>query len=163
MKKGQHTLWKQGRLVQDGSPRQVYDKPATPFVASFVGAMNFIEGATKVDAGEYRIGDTRLQVSGENGTRRLPAGSRVTLAIRPEDVLLRHDPSAPNRLETRVDGMEYRGSLFRIDLVLSDAVSQATRITADVPAETVRRLDIALDKPLPVHLPVDRLRVYAQN
>jgi iron(III) transport system ATP-binding protein len=153
----------QGRLVQDGSPRQVYDNPATPFVASFVGAMNFIEGATKVDAGEYRIGDTRLRVSGENGTRRLPAGSRVTLAIRPEDVLLRHDPSAPNYIETRVEGMEYRGSLFRIGLMLPDSVSQATTITADVPAETVRRLDIAPDKALPVHLPIDRLRVYAHS
>ena len=29
----------QGRLVQDGTPRQVYDKPATPFVAGFIGAM----------------------------------------------------------------------------------------------------------------------------
>ena len=150
----------QGQLIQDGTPRQVYDKPATPFVANFIGAMNFIEGATKVESGLYDIGETRLSVSGENGTRRLPSGSRVTIAIRPEDVMLRNDPSAANLLITRVTGMEYRGSLFRIDLKLTDSADKRTTITADVPSETVRRLEITLDKTLPIHLPVDRLRVY---
>jgi iron(III) transport system ATP-binding protein len=150
----------QGRLVQDGTPRQVYDKPATPFVANFIGAMNFIKGATKIGNGVYGIGDTRLKITGENGPRRLPAGSRVTIAIRPEDVMLRHDPSAVNSMETWVRGMEYRGSLFRIDLMLPGSGTTPATITADVPSETVRRLGITLDKTLPVHLPVDRLRVY---
>jgi iron(III) transport system ATP-binding protein len=150
----------QGRLVQDGTPRQVYDKPATPFVANFVGAMNFIADATKIDNGVYGIGEARLQVSGENGTRRLPAGSRVTVAIRPEDVILRQDPSAPNLLQTRVKAMEYRGSLFRIDLKLPPSVRQNATITADVPSEMVQRLGIAIDARLGVHLPADRLRVY---
>ncbi|BBO78358.1 Fe(3+) ions import ATP-binding protein FbpC [Desulfosarcina widdelii] len=150
-----------GRLVQDGSPNQVYDRPATPFVANFIGAMNFIEGAEKIDSGVYGIGKTRFAVTGENGTSRLPAGSRVTIAIRPEDVMLRHDPTAINLLETRVAGMEYRGSLFRIDLSWPATLDKAATITADVPAETVRRLDIVPEKPLSVYLPVDRLRVYS--
>ena len=151
-----------GRLVQDGTPNQVYDKPATPFVANFIGAMNFIEGAEKIDSGVYGIGETRLTVTGENGTSRLPAGSRVTIAIRPEDVMLRHDPTATNLLETRVAGLEYRGSLFRIDLTWPATLEKAATITADVPAETVRRLDIVQEKPLSVYLPVDRLRVYTE-
>ena len=150
-----------GRLVQDGTPSQVYDKPATPFVANFIGTMNFIEGAEKIDSGVYGVGETRFSVSGENGTRRLPAGSRVTIAIRPEDVMLNRDHPGANCLETRVARMEYRGSLFRIDLTWPATVTRAATITADVPAEAVRRLDIAPDKPLPVYLPVDRLRVYA--
>ena len=149
-----------GRLVQDGTPRQVYDKPATPFVAGFIGAMNFIADARKIENGVYDIGETRLRVSAENGTGRLPAGSRVTIAIRPEDVMLRHDPSAPNLLETRVAAMEYRGSLFRIDLKRRASMENEATITADVPSETVRRLGITLNSTLPVHLPVDRLRVY---
>lgn len=153
----------QGRVVQDGTPRQVYDKPATPFVANFIGAMNFIEQATKIEPGVYGIGETRLWVNAENGTRRLPAGSRVTLAIRPEDVMLRYGSGAPNLLKTRVAEMEYRGSLFRIDLKLAAPAGREITITADVPAETVRRLEIAPDTTLPVHLPVDRLRVYAGN
>lgn len=152
----------QGRLVQNGTPREVYEKPATPFVANFIGAMNFITGATKINQGVYGIGATRLAVGGENGTRRLPAGSRVIIAIRPEDVMFHRDPSATNFLETRVQGIEYRGSLFRIDLKLPEAMDQAAAITADVPAETVRRMGIRVDATLPVHLPADRLRVFAE-
>jgi len=150
----------QGRLVQDGSPRQVYDKPATPFVAGFIGAMNFIQDVEKIDSGLYAIGATRLSVAAENGTRRLPAGSRVTIAIRPEDVMLQPPPSAPNLLRTQVESLEYRGSLYRVDLKLAASPENDTLITADVPSETVRRLSIAPSSPLSVHLPVDRLRVY---
>ena len=152
----------QGRLVQDGTPRQIYEKPATPFVANFIGAMNFIKGATKIERGIYGVGTTRLVVSRENGSGHLPPGSRVIIAIRPEDVVFRSDPSAPNSLQTRVEGMEYRGSLFRIDLKLPDTLDPTMTIAADVPAETVRRLGIAPQAALPVHLPVDRLRVYAE-
>jgi hypothetical protein len=56
--------------------------------------------------------------------------------------------------------MEYRGSLFRIDLKRRASVENDAIITADVPSETVRRLGITLNSTLPVHLPVDRLRVY---
>jgi ABC-type Fe3+/spermidine/putrescine transport system ATPase subunit len=109
----------------------------------------------------YDIGETRLNVTAENGTGRLPAGTPVTLAIRPEDVMLEHDLSMSNRLETRVDEMEYRGSLFRIDLKRQVAGGKSFTITADVPSETVRRLGITPRSTLPIHLPVDRLRVYA--
>ena len=151
----------QGCLVQNGTPRQIYDKPATPFVAGFIGAMNFIEDARKIEKGLYDIGETRLNVTAENGTGRLPAGTPVTLAIRPEDVMLEHDLSMSNRLETRVEEMEYRGSLFRIDLKRQVAGGKSFTITADVPSETVRRLGITPRSALPIHLPVDRLRVYA--
>ncbi|MFO7714525.1 putative 2-aminoethylphosphonate ABC transporter ATP-binding protein [Desulfosarcina sp.] len=150
----------QGRLVQDGTPRQVYDKPATPFVAGFIGAMNFIEDARKIEAGFYDIGETRLSVHSENGTGQLPSGSRVTIAIRPEDVMIQHDPSMSNLLHTRVEAMEYRGSLFRIDLKRQVSFGNPATIRADVPSETVRRLGIAPQSTLSVHLPVDRLRVY---
>ncbi|GAB6908553.1 Fe(3+) ions import ATP-binding protein FbpC 2 [Desulfosarcina cetonica] len=153
----------QGRLAQDGTPHEIYDKPASPFVANFIGTMNFIEGATKIDNGLYGIGNTRLRISGENGSSRLPAGCRVTLAIRPEDILLQGDPAAPNRLNARVAGMEYRGSLFRIDLCLPNATHGAGTLTAEVPTHAVRHLAITPDTNLPVYLPVDRLRVYANE
>jgi iron(III) transport system ATP-binding protein len=153
----------QERLVQHGTPRQVYDKPAAPFVANFVGAMNFIEGAEKIDNSVYGIGDIRLHVTGENGTHRLPAGSRVTIAIRPEDVMLQQDSSAPNLIETKVEAVEYRGSLFRLDLKLFASKDKKLNIAADVPSEMVRRLVIDLNKRLPVQLPIDRLCVYREG
>jgi iron(III) transport system ATP-binding protein len=149
-----------GRLVQEGTPRQVYDQPGTPFVARFIGAMNFIGNVRKVKEGIYHWGDTRLTVASENGSGRLPADAPVTIAIRPEDLILMPGAGAANVVHTKVVRMEYRGSQFRIDLEPT-GTANAARLTADVPSEKVRRLDIREAMGLAVQLPSDRLRVYA--
>lgn len=150
----------QGRLVQDGTPHDVYDRPATPFVASFIGAMNFIPDAVKVHNGIYGLGTHRFQVGMENGSAILPAGSKVTIAIRPEDVMIGRDTAPANMLPTTVMAMEYRGAQFRLNLRVRGGDSEGVRLDADVPAEKVRRLDIRPEMELPVHLPLHRLRVY---
>jgi iron(III) transport system ATP-binding protein len=149
-----------GRLVQNGTPHEIYDRPATPFVAAFIGAMNFIPDVVKVEDGLYGLGPHHLQVNSENGTRRLPAGARVTIAIRPEDVLIEQEPSTPNTFNAQVAAMEYRGPLFRLNLQIPGANADRVRLEADVASEKVRRLNIAPDMELPVQLPVNRLRVY---
>ena len=154
----------EGELVQNGTPDAVYDKPATPFVASFIGAMNFIPGAVKKGDGRYAVGEQELRISGENGTRALPQGHPVTLAIRPEDVMVQTDaPGKTNTLSAHVISMEYRGPLFRLSLSLPVRHDAVKTLDADVTAEKVRRLDIREKMSLSVHLPEDRLRVYARK
>jgi len=148
-----------GRLVQEGTPRQIYDQPGTPFVARFIGAMNFIGDARKVKDEIYRWGDTQLTVVQENGNGRSPTGASVIIAIRPEDLILMPGAGAANVVHTKVVRMEYRGSQFRIDLEPS-GTDDGTRLTADVPSEKVRRLNIREAMGLSVQLPSDRLRVY---
>ena len=149
-----------GRLVQDGTPHDVYDRPATPFVASFIGAMNFIPDAVKVHDGLYGLGGHQVQVGMENGSALLPPGSRVTIAIRPEDVLVGRDLGLANIVPTTVSAMEYRGAQFRLSLVVRGGERSGLRLDADVAAEKVRRLQIRPEMDLPVHLPLNRLRVY---
>ncbi len=149
----------QGRLAQNGTPRQIYDRPATPFVAAFIGAMNFIRDATKISDDLYRVGPHQFAIDGENGSCGLPSGAAVMLAIRPEDVLLR--PAAnggANTLPSRVSQMEYRGANFRLSLHLGP---EEMPLEAEVPAEKVRRLKIRPAMRLAVELPRERLRVYA--
>jgi iron(III) transport system ATP-binding protein len=154
----------EGKLVQNGTPKDIYDRPATPFVASFIGSMNFIPEAVKVGDGCYQIGDHKLMISGENGTRALPPGHPVTLAIRPEDIMLHTgDEHKNNTLDARVKEMEYRGPLFKITLDLPMQNSGIETIDADVTAEKVRRLNIRENVSVPIHLPQDRLRVYQQE
>lgn len=149
-----------GRLVQNGTPREIYDRPATPFVAAFIGAMNFIENAVKVQDGIYRIGSRHLAIGGENGSRALASGTPVTLAIRPEDVMIRLDDAGEtNSLSSKVEHMEYRGASFRLSLRIGP---DRKPLEAEVPAEKVRRLNIRPAMPLSIQLPHDRLRVYAQ-
>jgi iron(III) transport system ATP-binding protein len=78
----------QGRIIQLGSPQEVYERPATRFVAEFIGSANFFRGTIKSDSsGSSRIetGETDLWTSTDHG---LADASDVVVSIRPEDVML---------------------------------------------------------------------------
>jgi iron(III) transport system ATP-binding protein len=76
-----------GRVHQVGTPQDIYARPATLFVASFVGAMNVIPGVTIGPAGEVALGGTAHRLAG------LAGRGRATLAIRPEDVIVADGPT----------------------------------------------------------------------
>jgi sn-glycerol 3-phosphate transport system ATP-binding protein len=74
-----------GYAAQIGSPLDVYEKPATLFVAGFIGspAMNFLDGRISSDGGSVELpGDVKLSI--ENGSLPEYGGKDVTLGIRPE-------------------------------------------------------------------------------
>ncbi len=158
----------QGELIQNGSPYEIYDRPATPFVAAFIGSMNFISSAVKKEKGLYQIGAHLLQVSNENGSSGLKKQSSAILAIRPEDVMVlpkggESEVNKPNVMNARVENMEYRGSVFRVKLRLSMAGNENSLIHSDIPSEKIGRLKIRETMEVPVHFPTDRLRVYSAD
>jgi iron(III) transport system ATP-binding protein len=151
-----------GRLVQSGTPSEVYDRPASPFVAAFIGMMNFIPRAIKTGRGVYSAGGLALRVDGDSLCGHVDPGTPVTMAIRPEDVLITPESGDKglNRISARVQAMEYRGPLFRLRLALAVPDGHGPTIDADLSAEKVRRLNIRHAMTLPVILPMDRIRVY---
>jgi iron(III) transport system ATP-binding protein len=83
-----------GRVVQVGTPRQIYEQPCNQFVADFVGTTNFIGGTvTAVDDGNGRclvssgMGPLRVQAS-----QGVSKDNAVTVSVRPEDVELSEPP-----------------------------------------------------------------------
>jgi sn-glycerol 3-phosphate transport system ATP-binding protein len=88
----------EGRLVQFGTPRQIYRKPATRFVAEFVGrpAMNTIDGV--VSDGVFRADDLELSLAGR------PDGP-VVLGIRPEHIVL-NDARIPDSVALELEVVE---------------------------------------------------------
>jgi spermidine/putrescine transport system ATP-binding protein len=73
-----------GRLLQVGSPQEIYDRPRTRFVADFIGDTNLVE-ATVVDAETVRLADGSVI----RAPSEAPADTKVTVAIRPEKLGLR--------------------------------------------------------------------------
>jgi spermidine/putrescine transport system ATP-binding protein len=76
----------EGRVDQVGTPSEIYDRPATPFVADFIGDMNHLEGTLERNGeqlvavvGAARFGIGRI-------VREAPAGSRVRFGVRPEEI-----------------------------------------------------------------------------
>lgn len=79
----------QGEILQEGPPTAIYQRPATPFLADFIGVINFLQGRVTA-VGE---GLTRADAQGSlpvhfTGGEQLPHQSEVTLGIRPEHVRL---------------------------------------------------------------------------
>ncbi|MGE4552683.1 MAG: putative 2-aminoethylphosphonate ABC transporter ATP-binding protein [Desulfovibrionaceae bacterium] len=146
-----------GRLVQDGTPHEIYDRPATPFVASFIGSMNFLENSVR--RGEFfEAGGLSLRVA-EGG--HIPEGVRATVAIRPEDVLLSTNGATENVFTARVRDLEYRGASYRVRFLLPLS-RRGEHLEAEIPTEKCRRLDLGRDKDVAIVLPPDRLRAYPQ-
>jgi iron(III) transport system ATP-binding protein len=78
----------QGRLEQVGTPEEIYQAPASRFVADFVGAADFIPGTVLREGIRTDLG---LFVN-PNG---IPIGSQVDVMIRPDEVTIAPDPDGP--------------------------------------------------------------------
>jgi iron(III) transport system ATP-binding protein len=144
----------QGVIEQVGTPTEVYRKPASAFVADFVGTTNFLP-AVVVGPGQVRFG--KIDLACELDVRP-GAGHDVTLAIRPEDVVVRNVvPSTPNTFTARVAEIEFLGSFCRVGLAIDGA---DPTLVADFSINVVRDLAIAEGKQMLVALPPERLRVF---
>lgn len=78
-----------GQVLQVGDPVTVYEKPATRFVADFIGESNFLNGmVTSVTDGHVRVAVSGEQVLAEAETSQVCAGQPITLTVRPEKLTL---------------------------------------------------------------------------
>ena len=75
-----------GNVEQIGSPREVYEKPATPFVFDFLGQANRFEGQN--NAGTIQIGEDRIQL---DSLRNAPSGEVIAFA-RPDELRIHAQP-----------------------------------------------------------------------
>ena len=144
-----------GRIEQVGTPAEVYGRPATPFVAEFIGRMNFLPGE-RIAPGRVRFGSRELRCDADVGR----ASGAVTVAIRPEDIAIRDlAPDAANVLPVVITQMEFRGNHFSTALLVDDLDRP---IMADFSANAVRDLGLAAGGAARVAFPPARLRVFAR-
>ncbi len=113
-------VMEQGRVAQDGRPQDIYDHPASPYVANFIGTTNFLAAtATRTDPGTstFECAGARLAVQTDAPPQ---TGARVTLGFRPEKTrLLADGDPASNLLEGRVSEVIYYGLGLRTSVELS--------------------------------------------
>ena len=112
-----------GRLEQIGPPEEVYERPATPFVAEFVGTMNHVAGRLMSD-GRLEVLGRSLNAIGGNGRVR---GSSVDVLVRPEALEAVVDQNGHATVAERT----FLGSLTRLRVALDDGgellIDAATR------------------------------------
>ena len=110
----------EGRFLQVGAPGEIYETPATRFVADFIGNVNLMDGTLAVDEADHceiTTTDCRHRVGhGITGTE----GMAVTVALRPEKIHLVKDKPAGdmNQVRGTVKEMSYFGSFTVFHLQL---------------------------------------------
>jgi multiple sugar transport system ATP-binding protein len=123
-----------GRIVQVGTPHQIYNRPRDTFVATFVGspAMNLLSGT--IQNGRLVVAPGRLEIAmrGERAARAAPGSDRVTLGVRSEDVAV----GPGGGLEGQVYGVENHGVEKIVTLKVDEHLVKAT-----VPAQMAIEVD----------------------
>jgi len=126
-----------GRIVQTGTPHEIYNNPRDTYVASFVGSppMNLIDG--KLVNGRAVMAPLNFELPFTGGARMGGAtdGRPLVFGVRPEDVYL--ESGAP--VEARVHDVENHG----VEKILTLRVGDTT-LRATVPAKT----DVTIEQPV---------------
>jgi iron(III) transport system ATP-binding protein len=138
-----------GSLLQEGPPRDVYERPASRDVADFMGLVNLLPGrVVRVAPGEGLIsvaGSEPVPVS--LGTR-VEAGAEVQVAIRPESLRLVPDgagPGAAGVLRGKVAELTYLGNLVDCHLVLADGTRVRVQADPEVSLQIGQSLRVAFE------------------
>jgi putrescine transport system ATP-binding protein len=132
----------EGRFMQVGAPADIYETPASRFVADFIGNVNLMEGTLDVDAADHCVigcADMKHYVGhGITGTE----GMAVSVALRPEKIALTREAPAEagfNAVQGTVKELSYFGSFTVYHLALASGAKLKI-----AQANTARHSDDAL-------------------
>jgi len=120
-----------GRIEQIGTPAEIYENPATPFVAGFVGTMNHLE-ATVRDGhdGLVEYHGVRLRIDAARGR---DPGTSVLVLVRPEVVEVRPVEEGGG-IKGRIHAQSFMGPVTRLKIALEGG----DELIADVPSARAR-------------------------
>jgi len=135
-------IMNQGVIEQLGAPQEVYDRPASVFVADFIGspAMNFLpfDGGYAAGARQVRLGGALLAVP---ELREEAAASTLLYGVRPEHVRF----AADSALRAEVLGTEYLGTSQVVTCQTALGATLRARVGTDVPAQRGDSVGLAFD------------------
>jgi sulfate/thiosulfate transport system ATP-binding protein len=155
-------LMNRGKVEQEGTVREVYAKPATPFVYSFLGAVNKFSGQVQGDF--LRVGGNVMPIAGGGGTEGLDA---VAFA-RPHELDIIADQASTIGVPATVSRILDVGAIARVELSAPPQATNGSGKTAEpqyfeveLSAEKLSELNLAAGQP--VRLVSSRLRVFERG
>ena len=146
---------KDGRVIQAGTPQDIYNNANSPFIADFIGITNFIEGIV-LTKDQIRCGEFNLKCDASL----FQPGQEIRIAIRPESIKVNVEKSqAENVFKAKLEENEFLGSVKR--LYLNCAQLGVTQLMVDISSSSNVLKTISIGSQIFITLPADRIRVYA--
>jgi spermidine/putrescine ABC transporter ATP-binding subunit len=121
-----------GRIEQVGVPRELYEEPASAFVAHFVGESNRLRGSFVADEGSFGAvaASCGAVLRGLVARQGIPGGAPAMLMVRPEMVALRSDPQGL-ALAGVVTDLTYAGSTRSCSVRVADDLTVVARVPTE--------------------------------
>ena len=141
-----------GRIMQSGTPEDIYANSSNPFVANFIGMTNFIEGEV-LNKDSIKVDNQQIAIN-SHGYKK---GTKVIIAARPECIQLAKKRGG-NTFGGKVVDVEFLGSFLRVYLETSIMPNQ--RLIADKPMIDNLSESIAVGVKLNFTLLPNHLNVY---
>ncbi|MDD7970625.1 ABC transporter ATP-binding protein [Roseinatronobacter alkalisoli] len=128
-----------GRIAQIGTPRDLYERPASSFVADFIGDANLISG--QVTAGRFRAADLDVPLAGPDGA--------AQISLRPERIILSAGEGAPSG---RVRSCTYLGSHWEYEIETGFAELLASRPMSEAPIAPGTAVTLTIPETAPIRV-----------
>ncbi len=114
-------VMKKGKIVQIGTPQELYMKPNSLFVAYFIGESNFLIGYAKKIAGETVEIELRDGLKAKAYSKTIKQDDRIVLAIRPEICVMNKGTLAEeNGFAGNIEKVTFEGTFIRYDIRLTN-------------------------------------------
>jgi iron(III) transport system ATP-binding protein len=137
-----------GEIVQEATPRELYEAPSNAFVAEFLGVSNRIPcTVSEIDAASAYAVETSFGLVRLTSSAGVERGSKAVVAIRPEHLRLhRGTESMPNSFAARIASIAYFGEQSECQVEVS-GVTLRVRVPSNT--EFVRGDEVRLEMPIP--------------
>jgi iron(III) transport system ATP-binding protein len=147
-----------GRIEQIGDGEEIYERPRTEFVASFIGRTNLLPGTMGDEPGTVRCAGTVLRTISHEGTT-TPPGAPVSISIRPYDIHLngRANGTEVNTLSGEVVRSYYLGGTRDYQVSVGGSDGLTLRVLSD---PSVR---IGSGEPVTLSIPVEKCRILSDS
>ena len=131
-------VMKDGEIIQSGTPSEIYTKANSPFIASFIGSMNFIPAVIS-NSKKVRCKSVEFNCDTSN----FKENESVQLAIRPEDIQFKQENSDDNILSAKIKEIDFLGSYQRVYFESKSLTDDL--IIVDVPRSNAKKINLAIN------------------
>jgi len=149
-------IQKNGRIQQVGTPIDIYNKPKSLFVATFIGGGSLIEGIAEKVEDLIRVRTGNIIIEGVSSTdgKKIRKGDRIACVLRPESLSLEKPEEPSNRLEGIVEWASFVGPMTEIRMNLENN-RLLINAPSDIQVPIGKRIAVYIRKSDTIILPVE--------